>query len=265
MPDLSSALLDRRQILSALFFPRRAEPEPDRSDILDGTIPIEGDIVLGYRLYPYKRAAPLILLFHGNGEIASDYDGLASEYHQAGASLMVVDYRGYGWSTGHPLVSALLSDTEAVYQAVPDILAKAGLPDSPIVVMGRSLGSAPALHLAHAHPDWLKGIIIESGFAHVFPLLAELGIPVETLGHIPDPIGNVQKIQETPLPLLVSHGVRDTLIPVANGEALYTVSTAAIKRIVRIARAGHNDLLFYGMTEYFGAIAEFITAIRAQP
>jgi uncharacterized protein len=256
---MDAKLLDNPLVLSTLFYPRRDEAGHSKlKNARDGTIPVEGDIALGYRLYAYSDRRAVIVAFHGNGEIASDYDFMAPDYEKAGASLLVVDYRGYGWSTGRPLVSALLSDTEAVYNALPAVLREASLPDDTVFVMGRSLGSACAVHLASQHPDRFKGVIIESGFAHAIPLLARLGLPVEVLGNIPDPIGNVQKVQTLQLPLLVIHGERDSLIPVANGQALHDASPAALKRIVRIATAGHNDLLLNAWDQYFGAIAEFI-------
>jgi alpha-beta hydrolase superfamily lysophospholipase len=255
-------LLDNPLVQSILFYPR-----PDRAggsalpNTTDGTIPVEDGIVLGYRLYAHQPGAPVILYFHGNGEIASDHDFIAPSYHAAGASLLVVDYRGYGWSTGEPKVSALLSDVQPVLDALPDVLKPAGLTDQRLVVMGRSLGSACAIHLARHHPARVRGIIIESGFAHAIPLLARLGLPANLLANVPDPIGNVRKMGEIDLPLLVIHGEDDNLIPVNNGQALYDASPALIKRIVRIPGAGHNDLLMFGAQPYFAAIQEFLTAI----
>ncbi len=252
-------ILDNPLILSILFYPQPANPGGNRRPgVHDGTVPVEADVVLGYRLYVHTPTAPLILYFHGNGEIIPDYDGIAPMIHRCGASLLVIDYRGYGWSTGRPLVSTLLSDTEAVYRAMPEVLRQAGLSSVPLIVMGRSLGSACAIHLTHSHPDAFKGLIIESGFALTAPLLARLGLPVDVLSGIPDPIGNVQKMEEIRLPLLVIHGERDTLIPISNGEALYRASPAEHKRIVSIKGAGHNDLLFYGIDQYFAAITEFL-------
>ncbi|HLA44681.1 MAG TPA: alpha/beta fold hydrolase [Aggregatilineales bacterium] len=255
------SLLDNPLITSILFYPRLDTPGGSHlPNVIDSTIPVEDGIVLGYRLYLHEPGKPVVLFFHGNGEIASDYDNISAYFQNAGASLLVVDYRGYGWSTGKPKASFLQTDTEAVFAALPDILKAANLAESPLYVMGRSLGSAPAIYLAHLHPQSFKGIIIESGFAHVLPLLARLGLPAQILGSIPDPVGNVSKMQELDLPLLVIHGVRDNLIPIANGETLYQASPAAQKRLVKIAAAGHNDLLYYGIREYFDAIAEFINA-----
>jgi alpha-beta hydrolase superfamily lysophospholipase len=255
-------LLETPLVQAILFYPR-----PDQaggsvlSDTYDGTIPVEEGIVLGYRLYAHHAVAPVILYFHGNGEIASDHDFIARSFHAAGASLLVVDYRGYGWSTGQPKVSALLSDVQPVLDALPDVLKQAGLDDQTLVVMGRSLGSAPAIHLAHSYPARVKGIIIESGFAHAIPLLVRLGLHPNLLANVPDPIGNVRKMAEIDLPLLVIHGREDNLIPVNNGQALYDASPASVKRIVRIPGAGHNDLLIIDPQTYFAAIQDFLSAI----
>jgi alpha-beta hydrolase superfamily lysophospholipase len=257
-------LLDNPLVLSTLFYPRKATPGTSlRDNVYDGTIPVDENesIVLGYRLYAHTPDAPVILYFHGNGEVASDYDSFAAEYHRAGAALLVVDYRGYGWSTGQPKVSALLSDVDPVIAALPDILRGAGLDSDTLLVMGRSLGSACAIHAAHHYPDRFRGLIIESGFAHAIPLLARLGLPAHLLSNLPDPIGNLRKIETIHLPLLVIHGERDSLIPVANGQALYDSASTEQKRILRIPGAGHNDLLFYGIEPYFAAIAQFIAQL----
>jgi hypothetical protein len=257
---MSLKLFDNVLIRSVLFYPRPSRPGySSLPNVTDGTIPVERDIELGYRLYAHQPDAPVILYFHGNGEIASDHDMFANKYHEAGASLLVVDYRGYGWSTGKPLVSALLSDAEKVVAAVPDILGGAGLSSDKLYMMGRSLGSASAIHGVHTKPDRFKGLIIESGFSNAPRLLVHLGIPPRVAEAIlPDPVGNDRKLGEIVLPLLIIHGERDTLLPIRNAEELYAASNSPDKRFERIPRAGHNDLTFFGMAQYFGAIATFL-------
>jgi pimeloyl-ACP methyl ester carboxylesterase len=258
---MENFFLDNPLILSFLFHPRPAEPNTGRfENVIDGAIEVDEDVVLGYRLYAHDPGSPIILLFHGNGEVAPDYDDIAPLYHHAGASLMVVDYRGYGWSTGQPLTSTLLPDVEAVYQCLPGVFTEAALAGSPLIVMGRSLGSACAIELASRHPGALKGIIIESGFAHVVPLLTRLGLPMIDRVRVPDPINNIGKMTLTTLPLLVIHGEDDSLIPVEEGQALHDASPATLKTIKRIRGAGHNDLLYYA-EEYFAAVEEFIVAV----
>lgn len=255
-------MLDSPLILSILFHPRKVAPGGNRNPgVVDGMIVVDEGVELGYRFYIMNPCDAVILYFHGNGEVAPDYDDLAAKYHEQGAALLVVDYRGYGWSTGKPLTSALLPDAEKVAHALPGILGEHGLSGAPVIVMGRSLGSAPAIHVAYTSPDSFTGLILVAGFANIVPLLSRLGLPVERFGDLTDPMRNTQKLAEVDLPLLVVHGERDTLIPFKNGEALYNASPAANKRMLRMPRAGHNDLLFFGMKEYFDEVRAFIQAV----
>jgi|SRR5690554_31495 len=254
--------LDNPQIASFLFYPRRAEPGSRRENVTDGTIPVGDGIALGYRLYRAAPAAPLVLLFHGNGEIAPDYDGIAPLYDEIGVSLLVVDYRGYGWSTGEPRVSTLLPDALAVHEALPRVLEEGGVePDAPRFIMGRSLGSAPAIHLAHEAGDTHAGLIIESGFSRALALLIHLGLPADRLQGLADPFDNLGKMGRIDMPLLVIHGAADQLIPASNARELHEASPASDKRLLIIEYAGHNDLIFTNPDRYFGAISAFVTRV----
>ena len=256
-------LIDNPAVLATLFYPRQAQPAFDGSNgIYDGTIPVGEDVVLGYRLYAQQKQSPLIIYFHGNGEIATDYDDVCPQFELIGLSLLVVDFRGYGWSSGQPTMKSLLDDVEAIQKALPTILDQANLGRNSQYLMGRSLGSAPAIHMASLYPDSFDGLIIESGFADVTPLLVRRGFPVEVLAGLPDPVGNVRKIESLGMPLLIIHGEEDRLLPVANGQQLYDVSGAEMKRICRIPRAGHNDLMWIGKEQYFSSIARFIQATQ---
>lgn len=254
-------LLDNPLILNNLFYPRPAVPGDDNpAYVHDGTIPVDEGVALGYRLYVHTGESPTLLYFHGNGEIAPDYDDLAGLFLTAGVSLLVVDYRGYGWSSGKPLISTLLADAEKTLKAVPAILERAGITSKSLFVMGRSLGSAPATHLAHHQPGALRGLIIESGFAHEPSLFRRLLIPENLLKQVPSVFGNAGKMAGIHLPLLVIHGENDTLIPVENGQTLFDTSPATSKMLLRIRGAGHNDLLLYGVRDYFAALQQFVTA-----
>ncbi len=259
---MSTHPLDHPFITSHLFYPRYARSGTSRiPGTIDGTIPVEDEIALGYRFYIYRAESPVILYFHGNGEIASDYDGIAPLFFDIGASLLVVDYRAYGWSTGTPLTSKLLLDAEAVVSTLSTIFVAANVPDPRLFVMGRSLGSAPAVHVAYTFPDRFKGLILESGFADMPSVMRRLGIQPEQFSLTEQdlaPIWNARKLRSVMLPLLVIHGEADTLLPVEHGQALYDASPAEKKTILRIPGAGHNDLMMIGMQRYFNAIAAFI-------
>ncbi|NDJ62214.1 MAG: alpha/beta hydrolase [Chloroflexi bacterium] len=254
---MSTHPLDDPRILAGLFYPRSARANENLPPgARDGTVTIAADVVIGYRWFPLKPEAPVILFFHGNGEVAADYSTVAPLYHNIGVSLLVVDYRGYGWSTGFPLVSALLTDAEKIAAALPQILGDAPA-DKPVYVMGRSLGSAPAIHLAYTYPERFRGLIIDSGFAETPSLFKRLGIDTTGLNIDESPIGNARKIASIDLPLLIIHGERDLLLPLSNAQQLFDAAPSTQKRLLVIRGAGHNNLLVYGSGDYFLALAGF--------
>lgn len=255
---MTDLLIDNPLILSMLFHPRRVQAGGSRiPNTYDGSIPTSEGVALGYRLY--KSVPNVLLYFHGNGEVAADYDDLAPYFQACGASLLVLDYRGYGWSSGKPLGSALLPDAEAIFKRLTAVLPQHGMADNAtLLVMGRSLGSAPAVHLAHTFPHAFKGLLLDSAFAHTPSLLTTLGIPKALLNNIPDPFANEHKISTVSIPTLIIHGERDTLITIEHGERLYAASPAANKTLMRVPRAGHNDLLYHNFQGYFDAIKQLI-------
>src|SRR5260221_6840943 len=119
----------------------------------------------------------------------------------------------------------------AVHHELSRILEQANLQTSARYVMGRSLGSAPAIHLAHAHPESFRGLILESGFADVPSLLRQLGVAPEIVDKTGDESGNMRKLSELKMPLLVIHGEQDVLLPIEHGERLYQAS-AGIPKIM---------------------------------
>jgi pimeloyl-ACP methyl ester carboxylesterase len=168
-----------------------------------------------------------------------------------------MDYRGYGRSGGYPRAATLLSDAHIVYEDLDGILEANQLTPDRIYVMGRSLGSAAAIHIAHQDRKGLSGMIIESGFAHTFALLRQLGVRVEGADEAQDVFNNLVKIAEIETPTLIIHGDQDVLIPPSDGQALYEYSGAKHKKLVLIPEAGHNDIMMLGMRIYFQAIQEF--------
>ena len=257
-----STVLDQPAVLRVMFYPRRSWPGISLvSSVHDGRVEVELGVSVGYSLHLAEPQSPLILYFHGNGEIARDYDGIAPLYTSLGISLLVADYRGYGWSDGFPTASSLVHDAPLVFEALGQMLEEAGgeVPQW-VFVMGRSLGSAAAIEVACHHQEVIAGLIIESGFAHTLQLLARLGVMLENLDETQDVFANLTKIGQISLPTLVIHGQADMLIPVSEGVALYEGSAAPDdeKRLVVIPGAGHNDLLAVGAATYFEAIRDFV-------
>ena len=112
--DPDYALLDRRGLAHGLFYPRRDMSSPPQG-ATDHRVDIGDGVQVACRFYASDRSHPSLLFFHGNGEIASDYDMIAPAYHEIGANLFVADYRGYGASNGTPSFASLISDAHPVH------------------------------------------------------------------------------------------------------------------------------------------------------
>jgi uncharacterized protein len=247
--------LDVPEVLLRLFHPR---PEPGlagaRTEASDLLIPVDHNVVVGARFHPAAAAAPTLLFFHGNGEIVADYDELAPLYRRQGLNFLPVDYRGYGRSTGTPTVSAMMRDCHAIFDFVRHWLSEMGYP-GPLMVMGRSLGSASALELAAAYPGEIAALIIESGFAYAGPLLQLLGVNLAAIGFQETAgFGNIDKIRAYTGPTLIIHAAHDQIIPLSDGQALYDASAAPDKILLTIPQANHNDILLQGFAAYMAAI-----------
>jgi fermentation-respiration switch protein FrsA (DUF1100 family) len=251
--------LDRPEVSMFLFHPRAEMATGHLSDNgLDILIPVADEIHVGARFHIQGKECPNLLFFHGNGEIVADYDDLGPLYNQLGINFLPVDYRGYGRSNGQPTVTTMLADSHKIFVFVQEWFQK-NQHEGPLVVMGRSLGSAPALELSASYPSEIQGLIIESGFAFVSPLLKLLGIDPEAIGFKEEHgFRNLDKIRQFIKPTLIIHAEFDHIIPYSDGQALYSASPAAQKELIKIESANHNDIFFKGMQTYMQAIQKLV-------
>lgn len=258
MKDISTidfSTLDQPEILMFLFHPRQEVGLYDNnSSAEDMMIPVESDVEIGARFHMAKKSYHNVLFFHGNGEIVADYDDLGPVYNRLGLNFLVVDYRGYGRSTGNPTVTAMMRDCHLIFDYVTNWLDTNGY-SGPLIIMGRSLGSASAIELASCYKDQVCGLIVESGFAYAGPLLQLLGINLESLGFDEnDGFQNIDKIREFDKPTLIIHAEYDHIIPFSEGEALHNACKSADKTLLKIPNANHNDIFARGLTEYMAFV-----------
>jgi fermentation-respiration switch protein FrsA (DUF1100 family) len=147
--------------------------------------------------------------------------------------LVALSYRGYGGSSGAPTEAGLAADALAAYA-----FTTARYPAEHIVLWGESLGSGVAVALAAEMPvGWL---ILQSPFTSAADVGAQRYwfVPVRLL--MKDQFHSDLRIGKVTAPVLVLHGERDDVVPIALAERLYSLINAP-KRFVRFAQIGHND------------------------
>ncbi|MFZ7110531.1 MAG: alpha/beta hydrolase, partial [Desulfatiglandales bacterium] len=254
--------LDRPEVLTSLFHPRAERPSSHQiAGVHDVSIATTDGVMLGGRFHVAGKSSANILFFHGNGEIVADYDEVGPLYNGAGINFLPVDYRGYGRSTGKPTITSMMRDAHEILHFLVKWLFDNGY-IGPLIVMGRSLGSAPALELSANHGEQIGGLIVESGFAQTRPLLELLGFDMGAAGlGEKDGFLNLDKIRCIYKPTLIIHAEGDHLIPFSEGEMLYRASPAPDKQLLNIRGANHNDIFIRGFKEYMEAVKGLATAL----
>ena len=253
-------LIDSPTVSNIIFYPRRIPIPTD----LDPNVKIlqfeiSKNIIIGGFFYLNDANFPTILLFHGNGEIAADYQYFLDFFFDCGVNLAVVDFRGYGFSSGQPIYSSLISDALPIYNEFYKWLIENALKDS-VFLLGRSLGSVCASEIGSHNPDSLKGIIFESGFASMYNMMTRL-FRVSGPGITPDGLreySNDKRIKKFNKPVLVIHGTQDWIIPYDEGKLIYEyVPENVEKKLVLIEGAGHNNIFSF-KEEYTTPLKDFI-------
>ncbi|MBN1656220.1 MAG: alpha/beta hydrolase [Deltaproteobacteria bacterium] len=252
-----------QRIASAIFYPRQDMPYgPEATGAFDDLFEAAPGVRLRSRYFLCSnRSSPNILFFHGNGETARDYDYFAEEYRALPASLIVAEYRGYGPSIGEPSFDSFLSDAHRSLDRARELLEEREH-DGPLVVMGRSLGSAPAIELACSRADVLSALIVESGFADILPLLELFGLPAYEL-EITEEHGpqNRSKMRQVSLPTLIMHAELDQIIPINEGESLFEACRDPQKGFLRVPDAGHNNIHAAAGAAYFTSIERLLARV----
>lgn len=264
---MNLSFLDRPEVLE-IIFPVVYSPfyspyyrQLSSPNVPSYSIEVEEGIKISCGFWTSDKESPSMLYFHGNGETAASYDWVAPFYNQKGINLFVADYRGYGSSNGKPTISNMLGDAHAIFKGFKEIIRKEGFKRS-LLLMGRSLGSIPAIELALNYQDEIRGLIIESGaasnFRHLWNFL-RINEEEAILGEGSVFLNKV-KIRQVHKPTLVIHGEYDQIIPATEGEELYQSSGAKDKRILIIPKADHNDVMMMQPDLYFDTIEKFVKA-----
>jgi alpha-beta hydrolase superfamily lysophospholipase len=250
MYDRSVSIFDSDAFNERLFV-LRDDASPPPPGARDRMIDVDG-ARLHVRVHEPPPGRGTLLLFHGNGEVVADYDRAAAQFARVGVGLAVMDYRGYGQSTGLPSLRTVISDARVVAEAV-----------RPQLVMGRSLGGLAA-HELYARPvPGLEGIVLESALFDLKGLIRRRGLePPERFSDDERAMFEpATKLALGRLPLLVLHGERDDLI--AQSEAMSALATAGSsagdKALVIVPRRGHNDVSLED--SYWSALAGFVAQV----
>jgi alpha-beta hydrolase superfamily lysophospholipase len=196
-------------------------------------IPVQG---ASLHALHFKQPNPrgVVFFLHGNaGNLVSWTTGV-DFYRRVNYDLFIVDYRGYGKSTGHIENEAqLYADARAAYDAMAPLYR-----DKPIVIYGRSLGAALAASLARDVQPRL--LVLVSPFSSLAASAAQ-AYPWAPGWVLKYPLRTDAIIGDIKSPILLIHGSEDKLIPLSHSERLKALARSPVELLV-VPGAGHSDI-----------------------
>lgn len=248
------SILNHPDISQAYFFPQ--------SDVYsEATKVVLESATLRCAHYCPHPDLPTLIHFHGNGESVAAYErsSFASFLSRelCGVNVLMMEYRGYGKSSGKPELVSMLSDGEGV-------LRKLNLSPAQTIAYGRSIGSLYAIELANRWPD-LAGLVIDSGIADIRerfldnPRLqqASAGLDfAEIESEIVKHFDHQAKLTRYANPLLVLHTENDGLIQPHHAERIYQWSGSKCKQLRMYYTGNHNTIFRENYRDMLYALRE---------
>jgi hypothetical protein len=193
-----------------------------------------------------------VLFAHGNGGNISHRVDIAAKFYDAGFSVFLFDYRGYGKSEGRPTEKGTYKDAEGATKYLQE---KLGIPLSRTVAVGESMGGAVIVHLCTRY-NFRTAVLISSAtslsqvMSHLFsdrPLN-------EKFAGVYDSSNKISRVHS---PMMIIHGDVDELVPFTHGKELFLRANPP-KVLYRVRSAGHNDVYEKGGKRLFERIREFV-------
>jgi uncharacterized protein len=199
--------------------------------------------------------SPVMIYAHGNGELTDDWVGEFDGFRDRGIGVLLVEYPGYGRSTGSPSEDSIRAAMDAAYDR---IAADSRVDRARIFGFGRSLGGGAICLLARDRP--LRALILESTFPSLAIFAVRYWVPPFMLRDLFD---NVAALKQFEGPVLVIHGRQDQLIPWQEGRRLAEASPHAT---FKVYECGHGcwdpNLPFWRDADAFLGTAGILTRAK---
>lgn len=230
---------------SLVFLPDKTDPgsATDRFDYgQDVTLSTADGLELSAWLISPEAAVDRemgLLYAPGNGGNRAGRIGIAQQLADAGFTVLLMDYRGYGGNPGSPSEEGLANDAVAGVDALTDL----GFAAENTIYFGESIGTGVVARLQDSHPP--GGVVLRSPFPDFAAVAGEHYpyLPVQVL--LRDRFETVEYLQDSQVPTTVVYGSADNIVPAELSAAVATEAGNLHEELV-LQGVGHNDAPMFG-------------------
>ena len=209
-------------------------------------ISMQDGAVINVLHFKAQDSKGLILYFHGNAGNLDRWGHVVNPYIDLGYDVVILDYRGYGKSTGKRTEQNLYADAQAIYD-----YCKTTILEDQIIIFGRSLGTTMAVYLAANNRP--HKLILETPFYSLHSL-AQKVVPIfPSRILLRFPFRSDKYIQQVNCPVYIFHGTKDEVVPYEESEKLFNLVQSQ-RYFYTIEGGTHNNLIEF---------EEFRTAMEA--
>lgn len=194
----------------------------------------DGAVINGLRFFPKGESKGVVLYLKGNSKSIKGWGKFAVDFTRHGYDVLMVDYRGFGKSTGRRSQKAIKRDLQLIYNKLKELTLERN-----IILYGRSLGSGFAAKLASMnHP---KMLVLDAPYYSLTKVTARYApfMPLSLLMKYPLPTYKWLKYVQCPIHII--HGTHDKLIPYKTSVKLSQVNPKLTK-LHTVIGGGHKNL-----------------------
>ncbi len=196
---------------------------------------------------PAEGADKTVLFFHGNAGNISHRLETIKVFHQLGLNFFMLDYRGFGQSTGSPSEQGTYIDATTAWKF---LIEQKNLQAEQIIIVGRSLGGGVATELAKNVNAAM--LILDSTFISM-PAAAKLHFPfMPTNWIVKHRYENLRKIDQVNMPVVIAHSDKDEVIPYTHAEEIFDAANEP-KSFIQL-KGGHGNSFLMAREKYIRGI-----------
>lgn len=224
----------------------------------------DGETINGLLFSPRQQSRGVVLYLKGNSKSIKGWGKFAVDFTRHGFSVVMVDYRGFGKSTGYRSEKAIKRDLQVVYNKIKETSADINGIDvksaeNRIIIYGRSMGSGFAAKLASMNNP--KMLILDAPYYSLRKVAGRFlpFMPLSILMKYPLPTYKWLKYVQCPIHII--HGTRDKLIPFKTSVKLSQIKPE-LTRLYTVIGGGHKNL--NNFESYHKMLGEIINTVPKQ-